>query len=61
MSGPHAAGKGDHRRPCRTSKAEATLRDELFRGIITPEQFNDKYRELLKAGQIMRDGRVLRE
>jgi hypothetical protein len=60
MSGPHATGKGDRRRPSSISRDERELRDRVWRGLITFVEFEDKYRELLKAGKITRDGKVVR-
>jgi hypothetical protein len=59
MSGPHATGKGDRPRPSSISRDERELRDRVWRGLITFVEFEDKYRELLKAGKITRDGRRL--
>lgn len=55
------AGKGDARRPCRTHPDEATLRFDFAFGLISKEQYEQRYSELLAAGKITRDGRALRE
>ena len=54
MSG---AGKGDRPRPCRTGPEEQAIRHQLAFGFITFAECEQKYRELAKAGLIMRDGR----
>ncbi len=53
-------GKTDDRRPCQTSREEYDLRHALAFGLITKEQFDTRYNELLMAGRITRSGRVLR-
>ena len=53
-------GKGDRPRPCRTGREERDLREKLYHGLVTFVEFEDKYRELLKAGKITRDGKLIK-
>jgi hypothetical protein len=57
MSRQWSGGKGDARRPCRTHAEEHTLRYDFALGFITKEEYDQRYRELLAAGKITRDGR----
>ena len=60
VSGVWSHGKGDKPRPCRVGPEERRIREALAYGLITFQEFEAKYRELLKAGKITRDGRVIR-
>lgn len=51
------AGKGSARRPCRTHPDERTLRFDFAFGIITKEEYEQRYQELVAAGKITRGGR----
>jgi len=53
-------GKGSTRRPSSITREEENLRWKLAFGHITFEQFERKYKELLKAGKIKRNGRVIK-
>lgn len=53
-------GKGSWKRPKSITSAEENLRWDLFRGEITSNAFNKKYKLLKRKGLIKRDGRVLK-
>ena len=53
-------GKGSERRPCLTGREENDLRDDLYRGRITEEEFDVKYKELKNQGKITRNGKVIK-
>ena len=53
-------GKGSARRPSAITREEEELRWKLANGHITFEQFEQRYKELLKAGKIQRNGRVVK-
>jgi hypothetical protein len=53
--------KGSSRRPSQISREESELRWSLFGGLITREEFDRQYAELLKQGKITRGGRVIYE
>lgn len=52
-------GKGSKKRPPQISRAEENLRWALAYGKITFQQFEQKYKQLLKEGKIHRSGRHL--
>lgn len=54
-------GKGDKRRPRSISREEEDLRYKYAYGDMTFEQFERRYRELVKEGKIVRSGRVCGE
>ena len=54
-------GKGSKRRPCTTGTEENNLRWALALGKITFDEFEIKYKKLLKAGKIIRGGRIVGE
>jgi len=54
-------GKGSKRRPCTTGTAENNLRWALAEGRITFNEFEKRYKKLLEANKITRDGRVINE
>jgi hypothetical protein len=60
MSGQWAGGKGSIARPRSTGKEERELRHAFAFGFLTKEQFDQRYRELMAEGKIMRDGRVVK-
>ncbi|MFX1452434.1 MAG: hypothetical protein ACFFCM_16460 [Promethearchaeota archaeon] len=53
-------GKGSRKRPSAITREEEDLRYALYYKKITFEQFERKYKELMKAGKIKRNGRVIR-
>jgi hypothetical protein len=59
VSGVWSHGKGDRPRPCQIGSEERRIREALAYGLITFQEFEFKYCELLKAGKITRDGRIL--
>jgi len=52
-------GKGSARRPNCTTPEEEQLRWALYYKKITFEEFEQKYKKLLKAGKIKRNGRKI--
>jgi len=54
-------GKGSARRPNCTTPEEERLRWALYYKKITFEEFERRYKELLKAGKIKRNGRIINE
>lgn len=54
-------GKGDKRRPRSIGPEEERLRYALAFGKITFTQFERRYKQLLREGKIVRDGRVIGE
>jgi hypothetical protein len=58
--GGRKMGKGSKRRPSSTTREEEDLRWKLAFGKITFKQYEKKYKELLKAGKIQRNGRVIK-
>ena len=52
-------GKESERRTCTRSQAENKLRWELTLGKITFDEFEVKDKRLLKAGKIIRGGRIV--
>jgi predicted RNA-binding protein associated with RNAse of E/G family len=53
------AGKGDARRPCVTHPDEESLRWAFALGMVSKEQFEQQYRDLLAVGKITRGGRII--
>lgn len=53
------AGKGDAKRLSQIGKEEEALRWALKEGKITFEEFELSFNKLLRAGKIVRGGRVL--
>ena len=53
-------GKGSNRRPCLTGREENDLRNDLYRGHITEEEFDVKYEKLKNQGKITRNGRIVK-
>jgi len=51
----------EKQKPYRTTQFEQDLRWDLFFGKITQITFNLEYDKLLKAGKIIRSGKVVRE
>ena len=54
-------GKGSARRPSSTTREEEQLRWKLAEGRITFDEFERRYKELLRAGKIKRNGRVIED
>ena len=52
--------KDDRRRPRCTTREEQNLRDLYAMGKITFEQYEVKYRKLMKRGLIKRSGKVIK-
>lgn len=52
--------KGSWRRPRCTTREEQNLRDRYAMGKITFEQYEVKYRKLMKRGLIKRSGKVIK-
>ncbi len=52
--------KGSKRRPSSITREEESLRWQLAFGKITFQQFEKKYKELLKEGKIKRNGRIIK-
>lgn len=53
-------GKTSKRRPLQTSREENNLRWALYQGRIKFTEFERKYKELLKQGKIVRNGKVIK-
>jgi len=53
--------KGDWPRKNQTTREERNLRWKYANGGMTFKQFEAKYKKLLKAGKIVRSGRVCDE
>lgn len=54
-------GKGDKKRPRSTTREEHDLRWALALGRISFNEFEKKYKKLLKEGKIKRNGRIINE
>jgi hypothetical protein len=52
-------GKGDARRPLKTHPDELDLRWVFALGLISAQEYEQRYNELKAAGKITRDGRKL--
>jgi len=48
------AGKGSNRRPCLVGKEEESLRWDLSLRKIAREEFDKKYKQLIREGKITR-------
>ena len=53
-------GKGSWRRPCSTTREEYNLRCLYAIGQLTFNQYEKKYKALMKKGLIKRNGRVIK-
>lgn len=54
-------GKGDKRRPRSISREEEELRYAYAYSKMTFKEFERRYKQLVKEGKIVRDGRVFGE
>jgi len=54
-------GKGSKPRPCATTREEYNLRCKYAVGEMPFAEFERRYKELLKAGKIKRNGRIINE
>lgn len=54
-------GKGDTYRPSSTTREEYDLRCKYAAGEMSFEEFERRYKELLKAGKIKRNGRIIKD
>jgi len=52
-------GKGSKPRPCATTREEYDLRCKYAAGKMSFAEFERRYKKLLKAGKIKRNGRVI--
>lgn len=55
----NSAGKGSNRRPRQTTKEEDDLRWAYFQGAIKFDEYERRYKKLLKEGKIKRNGKVV--
>ena len=62
-SGGQTGGKmiNERQKPYQTSKEEQELRWKLYEGRINFKEFERRYKKLIKAGKIIRSGRVQKD
>lgn len=54
-------GKGSKPRPCATTREEYDLRCKYAAGGMSFAEFEQRYKELLRAGKIKRGGQIVNE